>query len=306
MTSAPTRRSGLNRTVLLAPGEPWHGLRAGRALGATSRLTDEEWLAALRHLLRTLTHPTDEDRAARPDWQEADWRRWRGARRIVLGGGVVAGPRGGLVAHALASGALAVDSLGGAAPLVELAVQPARASLLGLTVDPPVTGPTLLLDLGHTSLKATVATASGALGPTHLVRTPWTPFDLATWPAPHTLLELVAEAASGAAAAQVSDQVMDHGSGHSTAEVASARIAIANYTVGGRLDPDDTYGRLRELDEDPVRLLGATLGLPVTVLVNDGQAAALPYAGPTPTAVISVGTSLGVGFAPAQGGGPDA
>ncbi|WP_149814751.1 hypothetical protein [Serinicoccus marinus] len=36
MTTTPiTRRTGLNRTVLLRAGAPWHGHRAGRVLGAT-------------------------------------------------------------------------------------------------------------------------------------------------------------------------------------------------------------------------------------------------------------------------------
>lgn len=279
-----TRRTGLNRTVLLSPGAPWHGAPAGRALGAASPLDDGQWLCALERLIRTLVEPTPEDRAARPEWDKDDWARWARLDRIVLCGGVLAGGRSDLVRSRFGT-----PGQPGLPPVpVEVEADPASAPLRGLTVRPPVTAPTLVLDLGHTAVKAAVSDGPGHLGPVTRVRVPWTPFDLDTWPDPATLLGLVREAAAHARSAAV------RASGTVPLET---RLAVANYIVEGRLDDDPTWGTLARSGE-PAELLSRELRLPVRLLVNDGQAAAMGRAGQRHTAVISIGTSLGVGFAP--------
>ncbi|MFX0540000.1 hypothetical protein ACQBAT_10790 [Ornithinimicrobium sp. Y1847] len=287
----PTRRTGLNRTLLLQPGQPWHEQPAGRALGATSQLPDDAWLAGLRRLLRTLTAPRPEDRVARQEWSPGDsspgeWARWAQVERIVLCGGVVARRR-----RALADAGQ--ELLGGGSQIV-IAPSPAEASLRGLASHQlaghppadPADHPVLLLDLGHTAVKAALSRPRGEVGRVHRQPVPWQPFDLTTWPPAAELLSVIAAAATAAGQKNAS----------------SARVAIANYVVDGRLDVDDTYGRLDELGPDPAEALTDALGLPVTLLVNDGAAAALAWTGGPPTAVISIGTSLGVGFA----GGGDA
>lgn len=303
----PTRRTGLNRTVLSGPGQPWHGQRAGRALGATSSLSDEDWLNALTCLLRTLTDPSPQDKEARPDWGEQDWARWSAVERVVLCGGVLLGrpsprPVAGLE--------------------VSAARRPAEAPLTGLATLPRLTGAALLLDLGHSAVKAAVArpVAVGRprLGPVLRVPVPWTPFDTQTWPDEERMLDVIHEAACLAVAADALPDDTDGvvastdtpPAGTCSAEpgrpLTEVRVAIANYVVDGRLDEDQTYGRLARIDPDPRRLLATTLApllgpsAEVVTLVNDGAAAALAWADQPGTAVISIGTSLGVGFAPGR------
>lgn len=289
MTFQPTRRTGLNRTVLLWPGAPWHGAPAGRALGAASPLDDGQWLLALERLVGTLVEPTPEDRAARPDWQEEDWARWAQVERIVLCGGVLAGGRGDLVRSRFR----APGQLGLPPVAVEVETDPVTAALRGLTLAPPVEAPTLVLDLGHTAVKAAVATGPGELGPAVGVRVPWTPFELDTWPDPGTLLALVRQAAG---------HVLTEAALPADGRPVAARVAIGSYVVDGRLDDDPTWGTLRRdlAGRSAAELLSGELGLPVRLLVNDGQAAALGRAGERHTAVISIGTSLGVGFPPEE------
>ncbi|ANS80538.1 hypothetical protein SGUI_3142 [Serinicoccus hydrothermalis] len=315
-----TRRTGLNRTVLLRPGAPWHGHRAGRVLGATGlsgavaeaaagagvRIDDAPlatldrsltagedwaeavagaWTEAFTHLLRSLRTPTAADRAARAEWDERDWSRWAAVRRTVVCGGVVAGELGARAARDPRWVALGA----------ELSPDPARASLLGLAAGLDDDG--LVLDLGHSSIKAATV-RGGVLAPTRGVPVPWQPFETVTWPSPEDVLGIVV----GAARAALGDVVGAPDDGP-----LEVRVAIANYVVGGVLDEDDTYGTLRRLGPDPRDLLSRTLtrGLDrpctVSLLVNDGAAAALgahdPAQGQEPTAVISVGTSLGLGFA---------
>lgn len=285
MPYQPTRRTGLNRTVLLSPGAPWHGAPAGRVLGAASPLDDGQWLLALERFVATLVEPTPEDRAARPDWDEEDWARWAQVQRIVLCGGVLAGGRGDLVRSRFR----APGQLGLPRVAVEVETDPATASLRGLTVAPPVDAPALLLDLGHTAVKAAVSTGPDDLGPVTRLRVPWTPFDLDSWPDPAALLALVRQAATHAGA---------RGDQAPATRPVEARLAVANYVVDDRLDDDSTWGTLAPAGRSAAELFSHELGLPVRLLVNDGQAAALGRAGQLHTAVISIGTSLGVGFPP--------
>lgn len=252
--------------------------RALRARTPGAQEVAQTWIAALRQLLGVLRSPTPADRAARAEWDERDWDRWARVERVVLCGGVVAGELGRLAA----ASDLGAD--------VVLAEDPARAPLHGLAALP---GDSLVLDLGHGSIRGAVA-RGGRLGPTAAHAVPWTPFDTGTWPEPGAVLDLVAASARDAAP----------GDGGGPLE---ARVSIANYVVEGRLDDDATYGRLGQLDPDPARLLSeclsAALDRPahVSVVVNDGAAAALAWDGGPPTAVISIGTSLGLGFTYARG-----
>ena len=309
-----TRRTGLNRTVLLRPGAPWHGRPAGRVLGATglsatvvaaaseadvpvadapllvldraltageawAQGVAEAWVDALAHLLGTLRTPTATDRQARAEWAGADWARWEAARRVVLCGGVVAGELG---SRASDDPRLRVHG-------AEVAVDPARAPLRGLA-----TGlgddAALVLDLGHSSIKA-APVRHGTLGPTVRVAVPWRPFDTSTWPTPAAVLDLVADASRRALPEE-------HARGR-----LPVRVAVANYVVDGRLDEDETYGTLARTGEDPRGVLADALStrlgrtVEVDLLVNDGAAAALSVGSHRPAAaVISIGTSLGLGF----------
>lgn len=312
--SPPSRRTSLNRVTLLRPGAPWHGQFAGRVLGVTAleRLSPDTWVDALHHLLRTLTDPSPADRSARPDWDQSDWERWAQLDRIVLAGGLVAGDLGPRALQRLAG---ETDL-----PPVQIAPRAGLAPLVGLAARPRMERPALLLDLGHTAIKAALGTpaaagtqaasseAPEAPGAT-LTRVsrkpmPWRPFDVSTWPAPAAVLDLVRSAADRVARGDLANPR------DAELEVQDVRVSIANYVLGGQLDADDTYGRLAELDPDPARLLARAVrpalgkDAHVSVLINDGQAAALPWSGQPRTAVITIGTSLGLGFPPPDEAGP--
>lgn len=320
-----TRRTGLNRTVLLRPGAPWHERPAGRVLGAIglSRTVEDaaaaagvdigraplvaldralaagqgwaeavaqRWIDAFLHLLRTLRTPTRADREARAEWGAEDWATWAAVRRVVVCGGVVAGELGARL---------------GRDPRLEqagatVAKDPSRTPLLGLAS--ALDGEGLALDLGHTTLKA-ARVQDGRLVQAGRTPVPWRAFDTSTWPAPETLLDLVVQTARSAVRERPGS-VERHRLRPD--EPLAVAVAIANYVVDGTLDQDQTYGTLVRPGTDPRDLLAQALthGLRrpcvVTHLVNDGTAAALGVeaatVGATPAAVISVGTSLGVGF----------
>jgi hypothetical protein len=82
-------------------------------------------------------------------------------------------------------------------------------------------------------------------------------------------------------------------------------ISIAAYVQGGRLLGNGIYAQMHFLADDirPVlaRAVFDRTGQPVRIhLIHDGTAAAAVHAGERNSAVIIVGTALGVGFPPAE------
>jgi hypothetical protein len=85
--------------------------------------------------------------------------------------------------------------------------------------------------------------------------------------------------------------------------------SIAAYVAGNQPIPTQagTYFQLHKLTDNVGRWLGeqvsARLGRTVAIeLIHDGTAAARVYAGHSRSAVIVIGTSLGVGFPPPRAG----
>ena len=93
-------------------------------------------------------------------------------------------------------------------------------------------------------------------------------------------------------------------SGNKNTRPQAIYISIANYAQGCQLATDNPYGRLNTLGTNVCDRLSQAvtgqIGYPTTVVtfIHDGTAAAKVYAGAANTAVITMGTSLGMGFPP--------
>jgi hypothetical protein len=160
------------------------------------------------------------NRQARTDWTAADWETWAGIDQVWLGGGIVSGRLGAVVAQA------------------------ARRYLADAGAE------------GHLSVSVD----------------PYAP-----------LLE-------------------DH------IPATDIMISIAAYVQGGRLLGNGIYAQMHFLADDIRPILARAIfdrtGQPVQIhLIHDGTAAAAVHAGERNSAVIIVGTALGVGFPPAETAG---
>ena len=104
----------------------------------------------LAALLLTLHHGEPSDRAARPDWGDAQWAFWHSVERVVVGGGLFAG-RLGRPAVPAASKFLAAA---GCPVVVERSAHGGAIALAGLARHaPPDAARMLLFDFGQTSVK---------------------------------------------------------------------------------------------------------------------------------------------------------
>jgi hypothetical protein len=254
----------------------------------------------LGHVLLALRRGDAVNRTARPDWTDQDWERWAGIKRVWLGGGMVSGRLGErIVAHARAF----LTQAGYAEhPRVALTSHPAVVTLLGAGRYLPATmRHALCLDFGHTRVKrACLGFKDGTL--TRLRRYAPLPTGL-DWlsapcnPNPDTgrwVLDFMA-----AAVAQTLDECRNDGLNPG----ADLMLCVAAYVREGRLLGNGLYANLSTLSDDAQPLLAeairARIGQPVRVhLIHDGSAACAVHAGEPNTAVILVGTALGIGFPP--------
>jgi hypothetical protein len=258
----------------------------------------------LAYLVLTLTRGDAANRAARPEWDDSYWAYWAAIRQIWLGGGVMSGRLGPLTL-AEAQATLAGAGLSDCA--LRLADQPAILPLLGAArAVPPGYRAAAVLDCGGTAIKRGVAHyAEGARPGLRLLPSlpaqilalgSLPPLEQAAALAP-VLVEALAATWQAAAAS---------GEG----PVAPVLVAsIAAYVKDNQpLDyQGGAYAALRLLSPNlgawlAERVSGA-VGQPVTVrLIHDGTAAARVFAGQPHSAVILLGTALGVGFPPVRGG----
>jgi hypothetical protein len=257
----------------------------------------------LAYILLTLHHGDEVNRAARRDWGPGEWEHWARIGRIWMGGGVISGDLGiEIVAHANTTlrGANCATDL-----TVARALRPQNMALLGAArYLPPQNVPewhALCIDFGQTSAKCAMATiVQGTLR-----RLLWFPSVPVSWhwrndpTAGHNIdgrdvLDFAARAiASGVAQAQARGAQV----------VEDIAISIAAYTDGGKLLGNGIYARMSRLAPDVRPLLADRVmalggGLRRYHVVHDGTAAAALHAGIPHSAVIVVGTALGVGFPP--------
>ncbi len=259
----------------------------------------------LAYLLLTLRRGDAVNRAARPDWTAQEWERWAAIERIWLGGGLLNPPLGeAIVAAAQAT----LTELGATGPAVLLTPYRELLPLLGaVRYLPPQVQAALCLDGGHSRIKRAIVTLTdGAVTGLHPLPPVALPPGFPHLPAPaerlalgHALRDFLVEviartlAESQAAGWEVGPDLM---------------LSVAAYVDGGRLLGNGLYATLSALAGDVRPLLAEALQARTGRLwrvhvIHDGTAAGAIYAGEPQTAVMMVGTALGIGFPPATAEG---
>lgn len=256
----------------------------------------------LGYLLLLLKRAGEANREARPEWQDAHWAVWQRLRQVYVGGGLVAGRFG---RHAVqAARHFLQEHASGLA--LHHARHAAHLPLLGLARSAPA-GAThmLLLDFGHTAVKRAFASYEAmALRRLEV---------LAPLPSPCGNLPPGSETVE---AIRQRWQAMLETILASWAECPAAReattalgVSLACYLPGGQPTPSDRgcYGRLQTLGPHLTTFIRDEIGRclrpsPVTVVMHDGSAAAAAYAGEAHTLVLTLGTAIGSGFPPLDGG----
>ncbi len=256
-------------------------------------------------VLLTLHRGDPVNREARGDWHAADWERWAQIKRVWLAGGLASG----LLGESICAAAREWLAEVGAGDALDLALSPlaGATSLVGAArYLPPATGAALCFDFGQTSAKRAIVCLNGnaiadvgALPSVAL---------FGEWPVP-------AEPDPDQTGARYRDFVVDvicdslaRARQHHAKMLEDMMVCVAAYVDGGRLLGNGTYATLMRLTDDARTLLGEAIarrtGRSARVhLIHDGTAAAAVFAGRPQTAVIALGTALGVGFPPATGAG---
>lgn len=263
--------------------------RFGRSLGA---------------LILTLKRGDAINRRARPDWDDTYWQYWAGIGAIRLGGGLANGPLGERIRHH-AVALLAEDEAHACA--LHLAAHPSLLPLIGAARSvPSASAAALVFDFGQRSIKRALALYDG--GELTALRL------LPSLPAPATFsansddltIEQVRDLADRLVAVMVDTR-------RSVSIPASALAplfvaSIASYATDGQPLPRQgvPYAQMYRLSDNAARWLGRQVSQQLgrlldVALIHDGTAAARTYAGAEATAVIMLGTALGVGFVPPHG-----
>ena len=254
----------------------------------------------LGHILAALHRGDKVNRAVRPDWTAADWKTWANIEKVWLGGGVAGGALGKLFVEA-ASEYLAQARIG---PALQVNVSPfaREMTLLGAArYLPAETQSALCLDFGHTLVKrARVTLDDGSI--TEIQPLEPRPVDWRRLGAPYELTpdkghqvvnfitDLIAE--TWQACEAVGDEADK-----------DLMLCVAAYVRGGELLGNGIYAKMSALHTDVRPLLSARVqqatGRTWRIRpIHDGTAAAALHAGETHTAIILVGTALGVGMPP--------
>lgn len=286
---------------------------------AAARRIAVEYGQRLGYLLLTLHRADEANRAVRPQWDERHWAFWQAIRHVWLGGGLFSGWLG----SAALRHARAILQTNAAPVKVELAGYPALLPLLGAarygfrsgTVPAGQTSANrgsepenmmagdravLVLDLGHTRIKRAWAHYhAGRLEALSLLPE-----------RPSMCAEITAEPVSAANLERQSEALVDliveswqTAQRLDLAAETHIVVSLATYLCHGQpCQPSEScYDRLAYLSDDlPAYLaggLGRQLGRPIRLtLLHDGTAAASVYDGALNSAVIVLGTALGVGF----------
>ena len=248
-------------------------------------------------LLLMLWRGDPANRAARPEWNEPHWAAWRAMRRVVVGGGLVAGRLG----EAALPAAGAFVAAAGCPIAVERSPYGDTIALVGLARHAPADAErALLFDFGHTAVKRGLATyRDGAL--VGLARRPslpppcedgWPEHRGAEW-APARWEHMAGDIAAVWAAEVPPGRGARVAVGLCLASHLQDGHPVGQdrgcYTILGQLAPHlATFVR----DDLAVRL-GPFRAL---ALLHDGLAAASTRAGEPHTVVLTLGTAIGAGY----------
>lgn len=246
------------------------------------------------------------NRVVRPAWQDEHWAHWAQIERVWLGGGLMAGNLGKVAA---AETQAFIRQHGFPAYTLQVSDNAANLPLLGAArVAPSQARSMLVFDFGQTSIKRGVAHYEAG----HVSELE----PLATVPAncymrwvskePH-FAELSRQLAEKTLARllQVIDATWAEAKAKGCELSDTIAVILACYLLNGQPRPEDwgCYGRLQQFSSHLQTYLteqvSSQLDQPVQIrLLHDGQAAALPYAGKSNSAVMTFGTAIGIGFPP--------
>jgi len=237
------------------------------------------------------------NRVARPEWDDRHWAYWAAVERVVLGGGLLAGRLG----EAAVPVAGAVLAAAGCPIVVERSPYGAAVALAGLARHAPAdVAHMLLFDFGHTAVKRGLATyRDGALAGV-VTRPSLPPPCEAGW----------SEHAGPAWARRRWERMADVIAAEWAAVVApgdGSRVALglclASHLQDGHPVTHDRgcYSPLGELAPHLATYLRDELATRLGrfrsfALLHDGHAAAATRAGDPRTAVLTLGTAIGVGY----------
>jgi hypothetical protein len=240
------------------------------------------------------------NRDARPEWAFRHWDHWAGIERVWLGGGLVSGKLGPhIVRHArqvMQEGE--VEDLA-----IRLSPYAAHLPLVGAArYVPPGTVSAVVLDFGSTMIKR----ARAVYDLDQLVELHRLPSQPVNWTSvgaiDETTPEQTEELVRGMAAiiAETCRRARTLGP---TRPSATLPVSIAAYVKDG--NPLITQAGLYmqthlitdNLEAELGRRVTAELNRAITIkLLHDGSAAATAYAGEHHSAVITIGTAMGIGF----------
>lgn len=240
------------------------------------------------------------NRAVRKDWEAAHWQFWGSIRQVWLGGGLVSGALGPLAAQA-ATDLLAANGFSDMA--VRVSPYGAALPILGVArCIPSRNHAGLVFDFGQSFIKRAVAVFQGGVL-TNLVRLS----DLQATCEDHEEADwsqAYAQRLSNSIAVVIAAtraEVTGHGARLHPLIAAS----MACYVDHGQPEPQGQgcYNPLALLADCYQDFLAAQIGARTgtttqMLLLHDGTAASLVYAGQPATAVLSLGTAVGVGFPP--------
>jgi hypothetical protein len=258
----------------------------------------------LGHVLLALKQGDEVNRRARADWTTADWERWAGIRKVWLGGGIASGQLGALIVEA-AEGYL-IQAGAGEQLTVAVDPHPALMTILGAARYLPPLDRALCFDFGQTLVKrAYLHFAGGALTAVQTLPSlsvDWDETGALSAPDPARARPVLRFVAKTIAATCEQLAHMGRPLGR------DVMVCVAAYVEGGRLLGNGIYAQMSALADDLRPVLAQSVagrtGHPVRVaLIHDGTAAAGVHAGERNSAVIILGTALGVGFPPADAGG---
>jgi hypothetical protein len=249
----------------------------------------------LGYILLTLHRGDAVNREARADWDDSYWNYWRSIQTVRFGGGLVSGHLGQLMIPGLLA-AFFEDMAADDAPTILLTDYGTMLPLVGaarlVSSDQPGA---VVLDFGGSFVKRAYAVyEGGAL------------FEQRRMPS-------IPTQATGDGQTQVLFDFMTSVIAETWRELANAGlsaateipVSMAAYINNGQPEERQggAYAALRTLSDNVQTALSEAVsvqvGIPIAIhLLHDGSAAAITYAGEKHTAVLMLGTAIGVGFPP--------